>query len=497
MKGIRANQLLKIGQRIMLRFSLVVYFLIPYFILFTYFNFSFNFNKSELLWALKNSMSQAALASIIVVGLSIPMSQALFLLSKKIQIFITKLLILPQILPALYSVLIAFSLIHPFPMGTVGIVFVFILINLGFATLMTYSLTQERLGNLSWVSEIYSLGRCRFYSKVYFPLIGLDLIAIFFTIFIFCMTSFSVPLLVGGGKGTNLEVLIYEKIFIEQNWSVALGLCFLQSLITFGLSFLILKNEKNKNEVFSAGNYLRSYLGYFFILMYLAFYIGGYGFGVINSLSRIDFVIQYVLEVLEATLFTTWSLFFYLMLNVGILILWLIDYLNNQKFNIAINLIAVSTVIVGFSFYLILPPNKEYDVIKIILACSILFFPSLFKLFLQKPIEGLKSQIMISQIYGLSKTIIIVEIILKQISRSILLWLSFLTIWFISEYAILKSLGVQTQTLGLLAQNFMSGYLLPASYLLSFYMLIYWIVITMVIYFILKAGYVFYKKFIY
>ena len=42
---------------------------------------------------------------------------------------------------------------------------------------------------------------------------------------------------------------------------------------------------------------------------------------------------------------------------------------------------------------------------------SILFFPSLFKLFLQRPIENLQQQILVSKMYGLSKPKIIFEVI--------------------------------------------------------------------------------------
>lgn len=489
MKEIKTDYLLRIG--------LFSYFLIPYFILIKYYDFSFYFNYTELLWALKNSTVQSTFASFVVVGLSIVMSQGLFLLSDKIQLVLKKLLIIPQILPALYSVLIAFSLIHPFPMGTTGIVFLFILINLGFATLMTYSATEEKLANLALISEIYSFTAYRFYTQVYFPLMRSSLGVLFFTIFIFCMTSFSIPLLVGGGKGTNLEVLVYEKIFIEQNWPVAIGLCLFQSLMTFGLSFFMLNVKKNNSAVFNVGSYIKSYFGFFMILIYLALYIGGYVIGLLKSFSHIDFIFQYASEVMQATVFTTKALFFYLGLNILLLVLWLIDYLKNQRFNLAINLISVSTALVGFSFYLVFPTDKAFDIGKIILASSILFFPALFKLFLQSPIESLRSQVMISQIYGLPKSVVIIEIIFKQITRSLFLWLSFLIIWFISEYAILRALGVQTPTLGLLTQNFLSGYRLPMSYLISFYILVYWFLMTLVVYLISKVGYVIYKRFIY
>lgn len=484
-----------------LRFSLLVYFLVPYFIFLTYYNFSFKINYSELVWVLKNSIIQSGTAALIVVLLSVPMSQGLFFLPAKAQGFLKRLLIVPQILPALYSVLIAFSLLNPFPMGNVGIVFLFVLVNLGFATLLTYASIQEKLGNLAIVSELYSLGRLSFYTKVFFPLIRSDLMINVFIIFVFCLSSFSIPLIAGGGKGTNIEVLIFEKIYIEQNWPGAFALCFIQSGIIFMFSFFIMKNRKANLDIFSTGQYLKSPMGLILILTYLIIYFGGYALELIQSFMHIDFIFQYAFELVSITLFTTKTLLFYLILNFVLLILWLIDYLNSLRFNLAANLISVSTVLLGFSFYLALPLSKNYDIVKIVFAMSILVFPMLFKLFLQKAIEGLRSQIIVAQIYGLTKPVIIFEIILKQISYQLFLWFSFLVIWFVSEYALLRALGVQTPTLGLLTEGFLSSYRLPLSFLMSFYILIYWAVMMSLIYIILRLGsrvsYVVYKKLAY
>lgn len=486
MKEIKASHLL--------RYSLLLFFLIPYAIFLFYYKFSVDVDFSELLWALKNTVTQATLTALIVTALSIPLSQGLILLPERIQTVVKRLLIIPQILPALYSILIAFSVLNPFPMGTIGIVILFVLIDLGFATLMTFSATTEKLGHMSVIGEVYSLGKLKFLQKVYFPLLKQDLIVNFFIIFIFCLSSFSIPLIVGGGRGTNLEVLIYEKIFVEQNWSAAFSLCAFQSLAIFFLSFFLLKNKQKDSEPFVAGNYLKSYIGLAAIVGYLGLYLGGYFIGLFKSFAYVSFASMYVWDLYDAAVFTGKALAVYLAVNFILLWLWLWDFLNNKKFNLATNLISVSTVLVGFTLYLAFPVTREYDLIKMTLAMSILFFPSLFKLFLQKPIEDLRQQILVAEVYGVSKPQIIIEIIFRQISKQMLLWISFLIVWFISEYAVLKSLGVQTQTLGLVTEGFLSSYRLPLAYLMSFFILIYWVGALAVVSLILRVSYVAYKK---
>lgn len=480
-----------------LRFGLFLYFLIPYLLFFNYYNISLDLDKSEFLWAFKNSIFQSFVAALFCVVLSIPMSQGLFVLPEKLQKLILKLLIIPQIFPVLYSVLIGFSILTPFPMGRVGIIFLFVLINMGFSTVLTYSATQEKLGHFAVISEVYSIGRLSFFKKIYSRLILSDLISNFFIIFIFCFSSFSVPLLVGGGKGSNLEVLIYEKIFIDQNWPAAFLLCVLQTSIIFALSFFALKPSKKEILGFSSGHYIKSYIGLLIVSIYIILYLGGYLSGVIKSLSQWEFLYQYKSELISVIFYTTKALSIYLLLFAVLLIVWLLDYLNFRRFNPAVNLISVSTVLVGFAFYLTMPLSQDYDLYKIILAVSILFFPTLFKLFLQNAIESLRAQLDIAEIYGLSKLTILYQIIFRQLSRQFGLWLSFVIIWFVSEFAILKSLGVQSQTLGLMSENFLSSYRLPMSYLMSVIILIYWLLAVFTIYLIYRVVCVIYKKLIF
>ncbi len=479
-----------------LRFGLLLYFLVPYFIFLSFYEFSINLNLTEIFWAVKNSLLQSGVTAAVVILLSIPMSQGLFLLTDRFQKTALRLLIIPQILPAFYSILIAFSVINPYPMGSLGIIVLFVFINLGFATLLMVSASREKLGGLPLISEVFSLGRVRFFRTIYFPLLKADLVLNFFLVFIFCLSSFSVPLIVGGGRGTNIEVLIYEKIFVDQNWPAAFSLCLTQTLLIFAGSTILLKARQNNEPAeFSSGRYLKSSFGLLLIGVYLAVYFGGYAIGLIKSFSYFNFIYEYRADLLEVTLFTSKALFLYLLLNFAMLFFWLFDYLGNLNFTPANNLISASTVLIGFSLYLFLPLTKNFDIIKITFGMSILFFPSLFKLFLQRPIENLQQQLLISKMYGLSKSKIIIEIILRQIPQQIFLWVSLLTIGFIAEYALLKALGVQTPTLGLFSESFLSSYRLQLSYFMSFYILVYWFLVMLILYFSQKVLYVAYKKF--
>ena len=479
----------------LLHWGLLLYFFIPYLIFIFFFRSTLEFNIPDMTWALKNSLFQAGTAALVSLVLAVPFSQGLLAAPLKWQRTLSNLLLLPQVLPSLYTLLIVFSLLRPFPMGSIGIIIVFVTVNAGFASVLLAQAVQNKLGHLAVVSEVFSLGRLRFLRQVYLPLLLADFKNIFFLIFVFCISSFAIPLIAGGGKGTNLEVLIYEKIFIEQNWSAAFFICLFQTLFVFLIGQFALQSSKTRGGEFVASAYLKSAAGLGALLLYLLLFFGGYLGGLLESFSYFGFFRQYSGDLLPVTLYSLGVLLLYILFNGLLLVLWLLDYLQHRRFTPALNLISVSTVVVGFSLYLFFPAGGAYDVPKIILAMTLILFPALFKLFLQKPVESIERQLSIARVCGLSDGSILYNIILRQLKAPLRLWLSVLVFWFLSDYAILKALGVQKQTLGLLTESYLSSYRLPLSYLMSGYIILLSLVFISSLYFIIRLMNVVYKKF--
>lgn len=475
--------------------ALLCYFLIPYLIFLKYFNLDFNLDYAEAWWAFKNSSLQAFVTAVIVTGLSIPLSFGIFTLKNPWFALTQKLLLLPQILPALFSILIVFSMVDRFPMGTTGIIIIFTVMHLGFATVLLTAATQERMGSFGLIAEVYDVGRFKFYRRVYCPLMKSNLLTIFVLVFIFCFASFSVPLVAGGGRGTNLEVLIYEKIFINQNWSLAWTLNLLQSFFIFILSYLILKKSALPKVDFEDSKYMQFRLGRVGLFIYLALYGGGYLMGLVKARGALAQFQALLPEIILATQHTLKIMVFYILINILLLITWVYDYVKSGRQNSSRHLLATSTILVGFSFYLLIPETSLGDYFKIILSMTILFFPPLFRSFLEKPLDQLDSQILTCKIFNISTSKIVFTVVLRQIKKPIFLWLSFLTIWFLSDFAILKSLGVRTATVGLMAESFLSSYRLSLAYLLSFYILIVWVFTLLAIYLLKGVFGVINKKF--
>lgn len=466
---------------------LFLFFLLPYILFFKFFTFDIQLNSSELAWALKNTFIQATAAAAVSTALGLFFAFGLLQLKPSLQALFSKLLLVPQVLPSLFSILIAFAIVNPFPIGFLGVIFIFILINIGFATFLLFTAIKQKMQGFALTGEIYGIGQLQFLRKVFFPIIRTDLKFTFILIFLFCVSSLSIPLVAGGGKGTNLEVLIFEKIFIEQAWNTAWFLMIIQTLIVFGLSYLFLKNRSAEIRPFVPHRYLKSKVGLIAVLAYIAIYFISYFCNVYQSWPAFDFLSEYAHELYLSLLSSLQMLVLVLLVAYIILIAWVSDYIQQLKHNKAIHLISGSTVLIGFAFYITFPQTRQFDMVKIPLAFTILFYPTIFKVLLEKPLDQIKNQIIVAKVFGLSRLTIINSIIFKQLKRPLYLAVSMITIWTLSDFAILRSLGTQVPSLGLMTQNFLLSYRLNVAYLISFIILIVWAIITIGTYLVMEG----------
>ena len=482
----KANQILSKNLASVL---LPLFFLFPYLAFLRFYSANISIQSSEFYWAIKNSFLQSSVAAVVCVGLGLVLARGLLSFAKKNQKILFKLILVPQILPSLFSILIAFSILNPFPMGHFGVIFIFIFINLGFSVYQLTIAIQNKMGQLALVSEIYGLKKITFFRKVLLPILWPDLKLNFFLVFLFCLSSLSIPLVAGGGKGTNLEVLIFEKIFIEQNWDSAWALMVLQTGFVFCISYFFLKSRSSVATDFKMHSFYKSKLASLGLIIYLSVFLGSYLLSLVTSIGAIDDISLFANDIMNATMNSIGLLFFIILVCFILLIIWILDYVQTLRHSIAINFISVSTVLVGFSFYIWLPQGAGFDLWKIPLAFNILFFPILFKIFFEKKITQMKSQIIAAKIFAIPKSKIIFKIILSQCRQVLFLSSSLLMIWSLSDFAISRALGTQIKTLGLLSENFLSSYRLDSAYLVSAYILVIWFGLSLLIHFIFKGIY--------
>jgi thiamine transport system permease protein len=476
------------------RYSLILFFLLPFLFFLFKFRFQVELNWGETWWALKNSIYQSTVAAFFVIALSVPMSFGLNALSEKFKKIASHLLLLPQILPVFFTALIMFTVIRPFPMGSAGIIILFMAVNLGLATVLIEQSAAQSVSRLAVTAEVFSISRFAFFRKIYLPAMYGNLLQIFFLVFVFCMSSFSIPLLAGDGRAVNLEILVFEKVFIDSNWAAGFGVSLVQSFIVFALSALMLNSDSSSQESHLNTKLLKGKPAVVLIAAYVGVYVLGYLVGLLQSLRFLNFVNEYKHDILAAFWFSIQALSVFAVVSVILLYVWLWDYVRNKRFSPVLHFVSLSTVVAGFAIYLFFPTSADYDLLKLILGTSVLFFVPLFKLFLQRPVESLSKQLQVAEVYGLKTSSVIIEIIFQQIKPAVMLWFLVLSIWFASDYAVSKAIGLQTQTLGLMAQGFLSSYRMPVSFLMSLIIILTILLFLVILNLIMKAAYVCYKK---
>lgn len=477
------------------RAGLFIYFLSP--LLFFIFQFrpSFEIPWSDLSSALQNSFGQALTAAAVCILLGSVISFGLFSLSPSLMRIVRQALLLPQILPVFFSALIVFSVFNPFPLGFWGIVILFVTINLGLASVLIHQAATQAVGPFAVVSQVFALGRLMFLRKVWWPLMRGHLLSTFMMIFVFCFCSFSVPIIAGGGRSTNFEMLIYEKIFIESNWSLAATLCLLQVLLVTALSVALIREPPEIYRELKVGSYIQAKPLLVVAFVYLALYWGVYIKGVIESLTQFSLLLQFREQIVDAFLFSFKALVVFTLLNAALLYTWLYDYVRNgQSWHKLIHFVSTSTLVMGFSFYLIFALRPAFDLTKLVLAASILFFITLLKVFLQKPVESLRRQIQVAQIFGLKPMTIVIEIVIRQLRPQFLLWLFVISLWFLSDYAVSKAVGLQTVSLGTLSESFLTSYRMQFAFAMTFFIFILNSVFVGLVSLCFKGAYVAYKK---
>ncbi|HRO67241.1 MAG TPA: iron ABC transporter permease, partial [Pseudobdellovibrionaceae bacterium] len=227
--------------RRLLRTGLVLFLLFPFLFLLWRFPNGLRVDPGELWWAFSNSFRQAFGSA----TFSLVLGMIFF--SPKVKrhwrLLFEILLLLPNFLPPLFVLLAVLNLVDPFPMGLPGMILVHTIMNWGLVAVSAARLIESRLGGMAELAWIEGASFGTFLKRVFFPLLWRDLGSLWLFVFVVCFSGFAVPLVVGGGRGTTLEVLIYEKIRFSTNWSEAVAIAAIQSLFLFGLSWVLVRGE--------------------------------------------------------------------------------------------------------------------------------------------------------------------------------------------------------------------------------------------------------------
>lgn len=460
---------------------LALFFLFPLFVLFYFFKIDLNYDAQEILWALKNSFLQSFVTAFIAVLCGYFGALGIAGASGVVQRGLRLLAVIPVFLPSLFSVMIGMSLVPSFPLGTLGVIFILSLIYIGFAASILSEEVMAQLGRLGFVAQVYGLSKFKFHTKVLVPLVGRSTVFVFATVFVNALTSFTIPLLVGGGKGTNFEVLIFEKIFIEQNWSLAVGLSVLQLSLVAIMAFWLRARKDIVAAEFYQSRLVSSKIGLLSLGIYLGLYFWGYIKLALNT-TNIYYFNEIFNDDFYQALWQSFVFFFCCLILFFILfcaVFYLRYHLKNVRFlNFFLN---PSSVLIGFAFYLLLPANHAFfDFLKVALVFSVVGFVSFVKSNFENQMQLFEQQIRVARSFGLSFSKFLFTIYFPQIKRRLHFAVSLLFIFCISEFGLVKASGAEIKTLGTVMATYLSSYRTEGAFVISLVILAVWIVATLI-----------------
>ncbi len=457
--------------RNLIRFALLFYLVFPFIFLLSHFRITNWPEWSELFWAFKNSFLQAFFSAFfsLVLGTWVALGLICFTdgFRRHYRMILEVLCLVPNFLPPLFTLLSILNFIDPFPMGIAGITIAHTIINFGLVAVMLAGIIENKIGNLAELAYIEGASRWQFLRQVFLPILKHDLFLLFLFVFAVCFGSFAVPLIVGGGKGTTMEVLIYEKIRLSSNWSEAVVLAVIQSVFIFGVSLLAKRGKAINSDRIVNLRILRMFSGVGILLLIMTFGFLGYAQGVVEGFRQISAFYE-----LQSPLI--WNFFgslligtFVGLLSYGSLLViaycwpkaWFEKFLSGYM--------APSTALCCFAFLIMGTNESFWPFIKIPLAFNLLCLASLYRMGWDGTLRSLEGQISIAKTLGAETSQIFKEVLLPQISNRAALFAGVAAVWACGDYSVSRILAHRDLSLAMMTETLMSSYRLGMATVLS------------------------------
>ncbi len=433
-------------------------------------------DSGELIWALGNSFTQAFFSAVLTLALGFVV--ALGHLKISAQRFVSRrvfeaLCLVTQFIPVVVSLVGILNLIQPFPMGTIGVITVHAYLNFGMAAILLSQHMRSVWSETSDVARTLGVSRFLFLRKIGIPQIKRELTLIFLYLFSMFFTSFSIPLVVGGGRGTTLEILIYEKMRLSMDWSGAVVLAWIQIAFIFALSLLALKTRKRALKTSADISWLGSNAGIFLLLILMAGLFVGYSSGLAegwmqrSELSGFysDFVYGFFNSVLIGLITYVFVMGIFKALTlIGVIPNWLDRFLNGY--------LAPSTSLTCFAFLIILPADQVWSYIKIPIAFTILTLPALYRMGFGERLRDLKLQLEHAALLGSTSYMTFKYVAWPQIKVQARFLGALVATWACGDFAVSRILSTRDFTLGLMVQTLLSTYRMSLASLISILLLL-------------------------
>ena len=398
------------------------------------------------------TLLQSVLSVILTFILALPATLGLiYFYNKSYYSFLEWIYFLPLFFPSIVisgSLINILDLFQNSPFGLFPIVLAHALTYCGgLSVVLSRLILSKSFHHFEW-ALVQGISKWRFLWGLVRGVLKKDIQLSLITIFGFCITSFSIPVLLGGFQYQTLEVAIYRHLKMLQDWPLALGLLSLEIVTLFILSFFIFKpTSKLKNLKWMPIGFKHGIL-----------------FGILPTVLMLLGCLEgfiYIPEVLKLPRFfeALWTtLFLSFMVGFGIIIsLILISFCHFSTFlkRFLIGYMAPSTVLTGFSFLIFMP---HWVYLSWILGLVILFLPALYRWVGESLLSSLRSQIQVAQTLGASLYDIFRHIIWPQGQQLFFIIGGVASFWASGDFAYTMITSQGETNLALMTQQLLGRY---------------------------------------
>jgi len=356
-------------------------------------------------------------------------------------------LLLPNMIPPLFIGLSLLSWVTPFPYGLLAVVLAHALVNSGLVAVALDRVVQARLRGMAEVAWLLGSSRWRFWREIGWPQLKGDVACIFLFVFSVCLTSFSFPLLLAGGKLVTLEMAIFNAIRVEGRWDKAVIMAALQSVILLTLAWSLPHSFWPTRRRITGLHFLA--VKSMRILLFLPALLVALGW--LKSLRKLPEVSAEIVAACLSSLA--------LGLAAGVLTLALliaVAYVSpHDRFKRFLNgYLAPSPTITGFA--LLLVPGGDF--IKLVVALTLISLPILYRWIVHSSLQSLEPQIVMARTLGASWRMIFTDVVWPQTGESLLRAAGVASVWASADFALTGIVMGNLSTLPLVIEDFIGRY---------------------------------------
>jgi thiamine transport system permease protein len=369
------------------------------------------------------------------------------------------LAVLPNVAPVLLFLLAVMKFL-PMLRGLPGIIVIHALLNIGLVSASVTRLFQEKVSPLADLALVEGSNRIRFFARVVWPTLKADLRTIFLFVFALCFSSLAVPLVIGGSRATTMEVLIWQNIRLEGNFSSALGIALLQVVAILVLTFLLRRKTTPQTPARSQvaqpllANLWGLPVALFPSLLLLASMFDRPWIGA-QRLFREEFLAQELVKNFFGSALVA--------LATGVLVaavLLKIAYVDPRGAwrRFLLGYVAPSSVITGFSLLLVWRAIGGATYFKIIFALTLITVPGFYRLYWDAALESLRDQRLVARSLGASVWLTYRKVVLPQLIAPACFIAGLASLWAWGDFAVSRVVAERDVTLAMTVQSLMASY---------------------------------------